>query len=85
MKLNYSHFCFDGNIEIDGKKIQLSEILEHKELVINAIKKMFDNFLQDEENLTELFKMLISFKGEFEETNACGQCGNLDEIINLEI
>jgi hypothetical protein len=87
MKLNYLEFCYGGIIKIDDDTIRFEDIenKENLDKVKGAIYKMIDTYLSDSNNVKNIFRDLISFSGEYEDSKRCDQCGNYDTNINLEI
>ena len=79
MKLQYNKFCFSESFKIEDQEVES----ESPEMTI-AVETLFQNIV-DKHGSAEMFKLLLQSYGEYEESTRCEQCGDYDEIINIEI
>jgi hypothetical protein len=88
MVIKYNEYCLGGNIEIDDKRINFEDLdnPENEELIKDTLHKIFETAL-DEKNMDyrQLFETLLSYSGEFGNSEKCDQCGSYDNLITLEI
>jgi|694.fasta_scaffold76491_7 hypothetical protein len=83
-KYNYSSYCLGSSISINNKKLNHLDSSQDNSLLLQETEKLFNKLLLKHGSF-ELYKTLLQAYGEYESTEVCEQCGNYDEIINLEI
>jgi hypothetical protein len=79
MKINYSEFCYNDIVTIDGVEVEPLTTNQGLNLQIIMTK------LAEKYGTADVLKHLVMAYGEYEETEQCEQCGNWDTIINLEV